>query len=450
MAKNVPADLASFPPCCPELAKGNSCDTLDFHYRLVHTATVTLNNQRQTVPVEVLLHMRLERCTGPLTLGDLVYSQTLFPGEKVRLFTSDRRTEFTFDSSTKLSYRNTQTQEEHFYMSSMSDFLSDVTVRDDSKSTNQSHGSSEGHTDVSGALQSFFTGPSVDVKGSYNADSTSDFLRELNQHAQASHHATEESTRTASSVSVGEVQTRTHSEGESQDHFESSSREFSNPNHCHAITFFFYRINKTQTVKFTLESIQRRVIDPAADTKITKNPFVSVGQIKAIPAGVLATAKDRLQVEQIGRDSVSAQEAGAVPVGAGAVGLAVREAALLRVGVLAPTILEPLPSAVRQQALQQVDQSLINAKLLDPNTKEVSADAQKEFSFEAQSAIPTPGMLVKGCLDECDICEPEVHQGIQLDLERKSLENQLLKRRIELMDKDQEHRCCPKDETETP
>ena len=30
---------------------------------------------------------------------------------------------------------------------------------------------------------------------------------------------------------------RTHSQGESEDHFESSSREFSNPNRCHGVTY---------------------------------------------------------------------------------------------------------------------------------------------------------------------------------------------------------------------
>ena len=34
---------------------------------------------------------------------------------------------------------------------------------------------------------------------------------------------------------------------------------------------------------------------------------------------------------------------------------------------------------------------------------------------------------------------------MQLDLERKKLENEKLKREIDLMDQDQQHRCCPAD-----
>src|SRR6185295_7605220 len=103
---------------------------------------------------------------------------------------------------------------------------------------------------------------------------------------------------------------------ESEDHFESSSRQFSNPNRCHAVTFFFYQINKTQTIKFTIESIQRRVIDPAADTKVTNNQFVSNGLVSVIPNGVLATESKRLEVESIGR-TAAAVATGAAPAGAG-------------------------------------------------------------------------------------------------------------------------------------
>ncbi|NUO82618.1 hypothetical protein HUU05_21310 [candidate division KSB1 bacterium] len=418
-------------PCCPTLETDQPCDVLDYHYRLTHNTVVVSNDQRQIVPVEVTIHARIERCPGPLALGDLVYTNTLLPGEKVRLFTSDRRTRFSFDSSTKVSYRNEQSSEERFYMASVNDFMSDVSVRDSSTATNTAKGSSQGHAGTSSLLGSIFNGPSVNVSGSYDSASTSTFLRELSQHASSSHRRAELGTRAASSVSIGEVQTRSHSEGESQDHFESSSREFANPNHCHAVTFFFYQINKTQTVKFTLEAIERRVIDPAADTRVTNNPFVSQGDVSAIPNGVLATDVNRLKVEEAARASVAARDRDAVaPQIAG-----LRAFAFQR--------LEPLPIAIRQQALQQVDNDLIGAGLLDKNTGKISPEVQRQFSFELRSSLPTPGVLVKGCLDECDICEPAVMTGIELELERKRLENELLKRKIELLDKAQEYRCCP-------
>ena len=71
-----------------------------------------------------------------------------------------------------------------------------------------------------------------------------------------------------------------------------------------------------------------------------------------------------------------------------------------------------------------------------------------EFSFERKFFLPTAGVLVRGCLDTCDICEPNLEKEIELDLERKRLENERLKREIELMDQDQQHRCCPEGEAE--
>jgi hypothetical protein len=416
---------------------------------------------KQEVWVEVLIRARLERCPGPLALGDLVYSTTLLPGEKVKLFTSDRRTQFSFDSSTNLSYRNTQTSEESYYMSSMSDFMSDISARDEAHSSNRSRGSTSGHAETSGALESIFSGPSVDVSGTHSAESTADFLHELNQHAQSSHRRAEQATRTASAVSVGEVQTRSHAEGQTQDHFESASREFANPNRCHAVTFFFYRINKTQTVRFTIEAIERRVIDPAAETKVAVNPFVSRGDVAVVPAAILATAENRLALEARGRESVAANVAAPVNPGGGLrpattapqvaefmVAATTRRATLKQTDetLIAAGII-PLPKKTRDDALKTVDAELFAVGLTDKAGR-ISEEVKRKLSFELTSSLPTPGLLVRGCIDDCDICEPARQKEIELELERKALENQLLKRQIDLLDKAQEYRCCPGGEEE--
>ena len=425
-------------PCCPPLEPDGVCDVLDFHYRLKHNTDVVSGGRR--VQVEVIIHARFERCPGPMTLGDLSYSTTLLPGEKVRLFTADRRSRFSFDSASRVSYRNEQTSEERFYMASVHDFMSDVSVRDSTTATSASHGSAKGHGGTSGAIQSFFGGASVDVSGSYEAGSTNTFLRQLTQHASASDRRSEMGTRAASSVSVGEVQTRVHTEGESEDHFESSSREFSNPNKCYAVTFFFYQINKTQKVRYTIESIERRVIDPVANTRITNNPFVADGDVDAIPNAVLATDENRLQKEDIGRQSVAAKQR--VAVGNNL-------AQLAAFSFVAGVALEPIPAALAAKALQQVDQTLIKEGLLDQHGK-LSEETQKSLSFERVSSLPTSGLLVKGCLDDCNICEETLMQEIELDLAHKQLMNELLKKQIDLLEKSQKYRCCPTDSEETP
>ncbi|MCU7859387.1 MAG: hypothetical protein KZQ86_06045, partial [Candidatus Thiodiazotropha sp. (ex Lucinoma kastoroae)] len=248
--------------CCPELPDGKKCDYLDFVYRLTHIATVSDTNRNHRLPIEVALHIRLERCTGPMELGNLVYSTTLLPGEKVRLFSLDRRSRFTFDSETQLSYRHERVAEEQFYMDSVDRFMSDLESTDQSSSSSSASGSSSSSASTSGIIESVFSGPSVSVSGQYNAQSTRSFLRELNVHAESSHNRSVQMTRESSSVSIGEVSTRQHVEGESESHLESSSRLFSNPNQCRAVSYMFYQVNKVQTVKLTIQAIRTRVIDP--------------------------------------------------------------------------------------------------------------------------------------------------------------------------------------------
>ncbi len=425
--------------CCPPTEPEQVCDILDFHYRLTHNPTVVINDRRQVVPVEVKLHVRIERCAGPLALGNLLYSTTLLPGEKVKLFTSDRRSRFSFDTASKLSYRSEQTSEEAFFMSAMSDSMSDVRVRDSANSSNTSNGSAEGHGETSGAIQSFFGGASLDVSGSYNSSSTSTFLRELSQHSQSSSHSATQGVRAASSVSVGEVATRTHTESESQDHFESASREFSNPNRCRAVTFLFYQINKTQTVKFTIESIERRVL--LDNTKVDRNPGVLRGGVTAAPSKVLATDSKRLEIEKIGRDSAAIYQSR----GANAPGLRLTSATLQGATIAAPA--DPLTDQFHEQALRQVEEELVKQGLLDQVGREgkISEETKSLFSYEIKSSLPTPGVLVKGCLDDCQICEPTLEQDIQLDLERKQLENDLLRRQIELLERSKDYRPAEDD-----
>ena len=269
--KDVPQNAAvtlATTDCCPQLVPCQVCDVLNFTYRLPFRPVVAVGDQRQVVPVEVTLHYRLTRCSGPLSQGDLLYTTTLLPGEKVRLQSSDRHTRFSFDNETKLAYNNETTSEESYYAAGMAYGMSNLNILD---TTNA--GSSFSSSSVSGGggagidLGIFSIGGSASA-GSYDANSTSTLAHALSQHAESLHQHMEVSTRAAASTSVGEVATRTHTQTESDDQYESASRTFSNPNHCHALTFLFYRINKCQTVKFEIVSIDRRVDDPAAPTSV--------------------------------------------------------------------------------------------------------------------------------------------------------------------------------------
>jgi hypothetical protein len=426
--------------CCPPLSNEICCDVLDFRYRLPHRVQVDDPAGRVTVvTVEVTLHVRVTRCPGPLFLGDPIHTITLLPGEKVKLFTSDRRTRFTFDSSTKLSYRNEQLSEDQYFMAAVQNSMSDLSVTDSSHSSNSESGKWDFHGDASGSIGFLSASADANANGSHSGQSTADFLRQLSTHATASANQSVQATHASASLSIGEVSTRTHVASESEDHFESSSREFSNPNHCHAVTYYFYRLNRKQIVKITLEAIDRRVDDPAAPSGVSLNPPVSRGQIGVVPANVLATQQDRVAVEQIGRDSVAAQARQSFTSATGAGTTALASNAFLSGPV-------PLSPAVRKAALDQVDKDLVTASLLTAVGGTVAPAAQASFEVISESCLPTPGVIVKGCLDDCDTCEPELQRKIQLELDEKELRNKLLQRQIDLLDKAQEYRCCPDDD----
>ncbi|HXS04652.1 MAG TPA: hypothetical protein VN731_09250 [Rhodanobacter sp.] len=420
-------------PCCPSLAPCAVCDVLNFTYRLPFRPVVAVGDRRQIVPVEVTLHFRLTRCAGPLSLGDVIYTTTLLPGEQVKLASSDRHTRFSFDSETHLSYRNEATSEESYYAAGMAYGMSNLDVLDTSKASSSFSSSSVSGGGGAGIDLGFVSIGGSAAASSHDANSTSSLAHSLSSHAQSLQQHMEVSTRAAASTSVGEVATRSHQQGESEDQYESATRTFSNPNHCHAIAFYFYRLNKCQTVKFELVGIERRVDDPLAPTSVALNPPVPATGVAVRPAAVLATGANRLDVARRALDSVAVESAGA-----GTPAAAPFSRSLANFAQTAP-----IPVDMRRAALQLVDQDLLHEGLLDKVGGTVSPAAQKALGWEREMTIPTPGVLVKGCLDACDICEPELQQQIALDLVHRDLENQLLKKQIDLLEKSQEYRCCP-------
>jgi hypothetical protein len=436
-------------PCCPDLKTTPTCDVLDFRRHLVFPTSVR-TEQGQIVQVEVIIHTRFTRCPGPQALGDLAYTTTLLPGEKVRLATTDRRSRFSFDSESKLSYRSEQISEEQYRMRSLRTLMSDENVTDRGNDNYSEQGKWDFHGDASGSLGFFSASASTNAKGSHSASSASDYLREHRAHAQMSDNQSVEATRMAHSVSVGEVSTRTHSEGESEDHFESSSREFSNPNKCHSITFLFYRIDKTETIKFDLVAIERRVLDPVALMPVPANPFRPVGQLATVPQEVPATNTKRLEVQtaaiQADANLRSLAAVGSTPQVA-ASRLASFNAGLAGAGAVATATSVgfqlPIGDALRVKALAEVDAALVKQGLINKVGGVASDKIINEISYQRETAIPTAGVIVKSCLDDCNICEDEVQRRETLELDNLELQNKLLARQIDLLDKAQEYRCCP-------
>ena len=133
-----------------------------------------------------ILHFRFERCSGELTLGDLIYTTTLLPSEQVRLFTSDRNSRWSFDSETNLAYRHETTSEESFLVAGMASAMSDLTIVENGNAI-----SSYSESAVSGGggagldLGIFEIGGSVSAS-SFSASSASAFARNFSSHAESS------------------------------------------------------------------------------------------------------------------------------------------------------------------------------------------------------------------------------------------------------------------------
>jgi len=435
--------------CCPELRQQPVCDTLNFRYRLPFRPRV--GDAKQRIPVEVVLHFRLERCSGPLVIGDPIYSTTLLPGEEVRLFTSDRHTRWSYDSETSLAYRHETTSEESFYTAGMAQAMSDLTINESGTSRSSYEESwAEGGGGASVSLFGVIEIGGGGGGGNYDSESTHTFSRSLSRHAESASRYVAAGVRAKSATSIGEVEQRTHKESESEAHYESSSRELCNPNKCRAVTYLFHKINKLQTIRFKLVAIERRVEDPKVPTGAYQRvPLDTTGRVTVLPQYISAINKNRLEIEHMARTSaVERQQAVASSLG-------LARGPLYSVAALGATTVvidrgEPTFNiALRKAALETVDRDLADAGLLDAKTGKPTEKIVAELSWEREEILPTPGVLVKGCLDKCETCEPALQKEIELDLERKRLENDMLKQKIELLEKSQEYRCCPSGSVET-
>jgi hypothetical protein len=242
--------------CCPPLDPCEGCDELDIRYRLPFRPVV------ETADGD----------TGPLTLGDLLYSTTLLPGEKVRLLTTDRNSRFSFSTDAEYADRQFTTSEQSFFLSGMADSMSNLNVLEQGAQESSYRASAASGGQYAGLDLGFLHIGGYVAATSYDANAASAFARNLSRYAESASRQVETSVRAATSTSISEVASRTHAEEESADKYKSASRKFCNPNLCHALTYLFYRIEKCQKLRFTLVAIERWVDDPACPIGIRPLP----------------------------------------------------------------------------------------------------------------------------------------------------------------------------------
>lgn len=406
--------------CCPEVQNSDLCESMDFRY-------VVPFQSEDKVKVEVVLHYEFQRCVGSVVMGEPIYSTTLMPGEQVRLFTSDRHSRWSYDSESNLAYHNETTSEESFFSAGFAKAISDLTVNEEGIAESSYEESwAEGGGGASFNFLGLIKVGGGGSGGSYDSHSLSEFAHSLSKHSETAAGYVAAGVRAKSATTIGEVAKKTHAEGESESNFEASSRTFSNPNKCNAVTYMFHKLNKLQTIKFKLVDIERRVVDPAVLTGAAQTLRMDKrGQLRVIPKAISATSKDRLDVEERARVS-AANQIDPTPA------------------AISTSDLKPISLELRRKALKQVDQDLREALLIDPRGKPTDRIIA-QLSWKKTVYLPTPGVIIKGCLDECNTCESTLKKEIELDLARKALENDLLAKQIALLELSQEYRCCTAD-----
>ncbi len=401
--------------CCPDIQDNDVCESMNFRY-------VVPFQSEDKIRVEVILHFEYQRCVGSVVMGEPIYSTTLMPGEKVQLHTSDRHSRWSYDSESNLAYHNETTSEESFFSAGFAKAISDLSISETGVvASNYEESWSEGGSGASLNLGIIKIGGG-DSGGNYDIHSLKQFAYSLSKHTQAASSYVASGVRAKSATTIGEVAKNRHAKGGSESNFEVTSRTFSNPNKCNAVTYMFHKLNKLQTIKFKLIAIERRVVDPAAPTGAYQTMRLDTrGQLRVIPKAISATNKDRLDIEERARVSASNQ---------------------ITPQPEPPTsTLEPISLELRQKALKHVDRELQKEHLIDMKGNPTDKIVAK-LSWEKTEYLPTPGVIIKGCLDECNTCEPTLKQEIELELARKALENALLEKQIALLELSQEYRCC--------
>jgi hypothetical protein len=421
-------------PCCPELVDTECTDKLRFRYRLPFNPQIN----RQRIPVGVTLVFEYERCSCGTTPGDMQHTFSLLPGETVRLFTSDKSSRWSFDKETSLSYRHERTSSESHLSFGFARAVSDLDIAETSSadsSFDESWAEGGGGASVNLGIISIGGGGSG---GSYSADSSRDFAHNLSRHAESSSSYVAASVRASRSVSMGEVETREHAEGESEQHFEASTRHVRNSNRCHAVNYFVWQLMKKQRIRWSLVAVETSVNDPAAPSGFAQR-LRQENKVSTTPQALLPTDIARLPVTAPREQAT---------VGFSALGNFGPTAAVSKIN-FANVTASVFDSDIRDDAISAVKADLQKTGMVNDDgspTKEIIA----ELSWEHIELIPTGGLMVKGCLDPCSVCEPQRENEIELDLKNKSLQNELLTKQIALLDKHSDYRCCPVGETEPP
>ncbi len=142
-----------------------------------------------------------------------------------------------------------------------------------------------------------------------------------------------------------------------------------------------------QFLKWELIGIERIVLDPNTPTDVQLNNPPPSNGVTVIPDGILATSDKRAAVQQNATTALASEQSS----------LRLFNAALFTGAAGAAAV----TAAARDAALKAADAEFVKEGLLTKDGR-VSPQAATLFNWEREIALPTAGIIVKGCLDECD------------------------------------------------
>lgn len=398
---------------CPprEWERDNICDISILTYRF----TLRIGD----IPVECVSRYRVQRCTEDYVLSDLLYSTTLFPGEEVYMSVRSRHSVSRFTEDKSYSASQVSRSSDRIWMETYKDLATDFDQSTSSKLTTSAHsefsqGSVSGGGGINIGIAKIGASGSY-TKGSFDANSSQEFVSELHNHLRSSFHQTNQVARDSSSVSLTEVNSHREITSELNDELKVSTRRFRNINKCHTMTHYFYQIAKRQRVKIELIERTCRAVNDQANTAVEMKPMsLSLAANQFIPAEpkvgtgdgpVFNTLAAVQPVVALSRDQLTLQEVARVS------------------------------AAIFDQAAQARAAAVAKADA-------IVADLPGFEPFEQVSIIPTEALYVESELGDCALCEPFVVAQHELELERMALENRKLRREIELLEQYKDYRCC--------
>lgn len=360
LASKKKSDVTAESPFPPNLVCSPSSDVVRREFR--HLMWTNADGEPLKAPVEVVVSTRLERTAGEYLIGDLVYTLSLLPGEEVRMFTTDRRTQFSVDTETKIGYHASATFEDQMYLSAMDSFMGQMSSSTWAHGEAGTSGSFRAHGEASGAFESFFSGPEADMNGSFNTNSFADFVGGMSAQASTAHHLSATATNTASAVSVGAVGIRNSIQGKLDTHVEMNYRSFKNPSRTRAVTFYFFQIRRAHTLKFWVDSIT-----------------------------VSSPERTMWRMAKVAQNGASAK---AAAVAAQPINLGKYQDFRHAHGV--------------------VQSELLNRQLIaaNGNGHAMPESVRTQTSFSQEFSLPTPGLFVRGGRDVADVADPSLFREV--------------------------------------